>query len=224
MGTTEISAGLVLDRNALGNGTTATGFRRAIATLFRQSTPGVATPGRLGDDHFVVTGKANMSYDVSGGGGVLVRSAAQGAYLVGSHQTVNVTTDPTSGMNPRIDRIYLYQPDPGLDGSGTLPAAIIGVAVGIASPSPALPAIPPGALELRRKLISANAANTTDGAAFTDQAPVTGLNIGGNVPISLGGTGASTVIQALNNLGIFPQSTQPPVSAAGQVRVWIKTS
>ncbi|WP_100813008.1 hypothetical protein [Microbacterium lacus] len=219
MGTTEISAGLVLDRNSAGNGTPAVGFRRALAALFRQSSPGVATPGRLGEDHFVVTGKTNMSYDVTGGGVVLVRSSAQGAYLVGSYQTVNVTTDPTGGTNPRWDRIYVHQPDPGLDGPSTVPGAIIGVAVGTPAPSPELPALPAGALELRRKLVGASAVNTIDGAAFTDQAPVTGLNLGGALPIAFGGTAATSAIQALQNLGIYVQPTQP---AYADNRVWIK--
>lgn len=219
MGTTEISAGLVLDRNSSGDGTPSVGFRRAIATLFRQSTPGVAMPGRLGEDHFVVTGKPNMSYDVTGGGVVLVRSGSQGAYLVGWYQTVNVTTDPTGGTNPRLDRIYVHQPDPGVDGPSTLPNAIIGVAVGTPAPSPLLPDIPSGALELRRKLISASATNTLDGAAFTDQAPVTGLNLGGALPIPFGGTGATSAVQALQNLGIYVQAAQPPYA---ENRVWIK--
>jgi len=51
-----VPAGLVIDLNADELGTTATGFRRALATLFKQSTPGVAVPGRLGPASFVVTG------------------------------------------------------------------------------------------------------------------------------------------------------------------------
>jgi len=45
-------------------------------------------------------------------------------------------------------------------------------------------------------------------------------NLSGVVPLSKGGTGATTRVAALNALGIFPQSTDPGHSAG---RIWIKT-
>jgi hypothetical protein len=220
-----VPAGFVVDLNTETEGTTSIGIRRALATLFRQAAPGVAEPGRLADNHFVVAGSASgMEYTVTGGGVVLVRDSTNGAYLVGMPSTVTVDTDASSGVNPRIDRVYVRQPDPALDGAGVDVQFTIDVAIGEPAASPAVPAIPSGALELARKVIAAGATNTTSGAAFTNIAPVTGLNFGGNVPISLGGTGASTEIAALNNLGLYPQSSQPAVSPPGGVRIWFKTT
>lgn len=193
MGTVQINAGLAIDRNSSNLGTTAVGFRRAIAAFVQHLTPGNPAPGRFSDDHFVVTGKANMSYDVSGGAVILTR-ASQGAYIVPSHQTVNVTTDPTGGINPRIDRIYVHQPDPALDGAGVAVGAIIGVAVGAAAASPSLPSIPSGALELARVQVPASA-TATAGLTFTNVAPVTGISIGSKVTVrtKAGITSGSTV-------------------------------
>ena len=44
-----------------------------------------------------------MVYNVTGGGIVLVRSTANGAYLVGMPTSVVVTTDPADAVNPRIE-------------------------------------------------------------------------------------------------------------------------
>lgn len=222
-----VAAGLVVDLNTTNQGTTAQGFRRALAVLFRQTAPGVASPGRLGSDHFVVSGSASaMEYGVSGGGLVLVRSTANGAYLVGVPDAQTVPTDPADGVNPRIDRIYARQPDPLLDGSAVDVSFVIDVAVGAAAASPVLPALPAGALELGRKLIAAGAVNTQAGAAFTDPAPVTGLNVGvldasqipslpaskigtGLLPVERGGTGGGSRTAARTGLGITSGSAAP---------------
>lgn len=172
------AAGLVIDLNDSNDGTTALGFRVALANLFKQTAPGVATPGRLADDHFVVSGSASaMEYTVSGGGLVLVRSTSGGAYLVGLPSSVTVTTSASDGVNPRIDRIYALQPDPVFDGSGVEVDFVIDVVSGAPAASPVAPALPNGAYEIARKVIPAGAANTLAGAAFTNVAPVTGLAI-----------------------------------------------
>lgn len=228
-----VAAGLVVDLNSTSQGTTAQGFRRALAALFRQSAPGVASPGRLGTDHFVVSGSASaMEYKISGGGLVLVRTTTNGAYLVGVPDTQTVPTPPADGVNPRIDRIYARQPDPLLDGSAVAVSFVIDVAVGAAAASPVLPALPSGALELGRKLVAAGAVNTQSGAAFTDTAPVTGLNMGGLdvaqipslpasktgtgiFPVERGGTGGGTKTDARTGLG-FTSGTTAPSNANGQ--------
>lgn len=207
-----VAAGIVIDLNSGGQGTTAQGFRRALAVLFKQSAPGVAQPGRLGPDHFVVTGSPSaMEYKVTGGGLVLVRSTTNGAYLVGVPDTQTVPTDPADGVNPRYDRIYARQPDPLLDGAGVAVSFVIDVAKGTPAASPLLPSLPAGALELGRKLIAAGAVNTQSGAAFTDPAPLTGLNVSaGTLPVSSGGTGATSKAQARANLGFLSGTGVPP--------------
>lgn len=204
-----VTAGLAIDLNGDDEGTTAVGFRRALATLFRQTSPGVAAPGRLGADNFSVAGAADaMQYSVTGGGLVLVRSASNGAYLVGVPATVIVPTDPADGVNPRIDRIYAKQPDPMLDGSGVDVQLIIGVVCGAPAASPTVPDLPIGGYELARKVIAAGATNTQAGAGFTNIAPTTGLNLG------VGG------VQATREAAdIWVQDTQPAYAAD---RIWIK--
>lgn len=176
MGTTYINPALAIDRNDDLEGTTALAIRRVLATLFQQSAPGVAVPGRLAADHFAVTGRATMGYNVTGGGGVLTRPT-QGVYFVASHETIIVTTDAASGVNPRIDRIYLHQYDPVIDGGAVDVRAHVAVAVGTPNAIPALPNIPAGALELARVTIPAGATRTDD-LTFTNIAPVTGLSVG----------------------------------------------
>lgn len=209
MPTVTVTAGLAIDLNNENEGTTSVGFRRALAVLFRQTSPGVAAPGRLGADNFSVAGAAAaMQYTVTGGGLVLVRSASNGAYLIGMPATVTVPTDPSDGVNPRIDRIYAKQPDPPLDGSAVDTQFIIGVVCGAPAASPTVPDLPLGGYELARKLIAAGATNTQAGAAFTNIAPTTGLNLG------VGG------VQATREAAdMFAQDTQP---AYADNRIWVK--
>lgn len=196
MAIVKVPAAVGIDVNEDGEGTTSLGLRRMLAVLFKQAAPGVAQVGRLGNDHFVVTGAPSaMEYRVSAGGLVLSRSASGGVYPVGIPDGVVVATDPASGVNPRVDRIYALQPDPGLDGAAVDTEFIIGVAVGAPAASPLVPALPPGALELARKVVAAGATNTQAGAPFTNLAPVTGLNTPkpapttGTVPLKAGYAG-----------------------------------
>lgn len=211
-----IPTGLAINAANAAERTSAQGMRRVLSLLFKQSAPMVPVPGRLGTEHLVVSARADMKYDISAGGAVTTRPS-QGAYVVGSVSPVTVDTDAASGTNPRIDRIYIVQPDPELSESGV---ARIGVVCGAPAASPTLPALPPGALELARKVIGPTATRTNEGAAFTDQAPVTGLSIGGVLGINSGGTGATTPAAALEALGIYirPESNPPPYA---DNRVWI---
>jgi hypothetical protein len=197
-----VTAGLAIDLNSDGDGTTSIGFRRALAVLFKQSAPGVATPGRMGNDHFAVSGApAAMAYSVSGGGLVLVRTASGGAYLVGMPSSVTVETQPADGVNPRIDRIYAKQPDPPIDGAAVETEFIIDVVSGVPAASPLPPALPAGAIELARKEIAAGATNTQAGKPFTDIAPISGLNVG-LITVAQGGTGATNPGDARIALGV----------------------
>lgn len=197
-----VTAGLAIDLNDEGDGTTSIGMRRALAVLFKQQSPGVATPGRLGADHFVVSGApAAMEYSVSGGGLVLVRTASGGAYLIGMPSSVSFETEPADGVNPRIDRIYAKQPDPPIDGAAVPTEFIIDVVSGDPAASPLPPALPAGAFELARKEIGAGATNTQAGKAFTNIAPISGLNIG-LITVAQGGTGATSPADARVALGV----------------------
>ena len=211
-------------------GTPAIGIRLAIAVLLKQSAPGVAVPGRLGTDHFVVTGSPSaMEYGVSGGGLVIVRpNNANGAYLVGLPLGVTVSTDPSDGVNPRIDVIYALQPDPAIDGPEVDPDFIVDVAQGAPAATPEEPTLPAGAYKLAQKVIAPGATNTSTGAAFTNVAPVTGLNAQalenldagiittGVFPISRGGNGASNKSAARTALGFLSGNGAPP-SGLGDV-------
>lgn len=171
-------AGFVIPLNTADEGTTAIGIRRAMAVLLKQASPGVASPGRLGADHLAVSGSgSSMAYTVSGGGLVVVRDGDMGAYIVGLPETVTVPTTASDGVNPRIDRIYAHQPDPDMDGAGVDVDFVIDVAHGSPAATPVAPTIPVGAIELARKVIAPGATNTATGAAFTNIAPVTGLNV-----------------------------------------------
>lgn len=224
-----VPAGFVIDVNdaAPAEGTTAIGIRRALAVLLKQSSPGVATPGRLGLDHLAVTGSPTaMEYNVSGGGLVLVRTGAGGAYIVGLPSGVVVPTAPSDGVNPRIDTIYALQPDPALDGASVDVNFIVDRVVGSPAATPIAPPAPAGALVLARKLIAPGATNTAAGAPFTDIAPTTGLNTqtienlpasiitSGVFPIARGGTGASSKGTARTNLG-FLTGTSTPANSLG---------
>lgn len=169
-----IPTGLAIHSSVDAERATPLGFRRIQALLFRQSAPMVPIPGRLGPEHLVVKLRADMKYDISAGAAMTIHGATNGAYIVGSISDVTIDTDAVNGTNPRYDRIYIVQPDPQLSESGV---ARIGVVCGTAAASPTLPSLPPGALELGRKLVGATATGTNQGAALTNVPIVTGLNV-----------------------------------------------
>ena len=220
-------AGFVIDVNDADpvEGTTAIGIRRALATLLKQTSPGVAQQGRLGADNFAVTGSPSaMEYNVSGGGLVLVRVATGGAYIVGMPSGVVVPTTPSDGVNPRIDSIYALQPDPAIDGSSVDVEFVVDVAQGAPAATPEEPTLPAGAYELSRKKIAPGATNTSTGDPFSNVAAVTGLNAQalenldagiittGVFPISRGGTGANSKSAARTALGFLSGNGTPPSS------------
>ena len=169
-------AGTWIPRNDDDQGTNQVGARRADALLFKQASPGVAQQGRMGADHLVVSGTSTWGYQVGPGGLVMVRQATGGVYRGNLPTAVIVPTTPGSGVNPRIDRIYVKQPDPALDGPGVDVGLIVDVAVGTPASAPLPPALPAGAVELRRALVPAGAGNTST-ALFSNELTVTGLNV-----------------------------------------------
>lgn len=172
-----IPTGLAVNTSVPGDRTTASGFRKILAALFAQSAAGVPVPGIIELAGLtpldVVPHATLMKYTVLAGFAVTTRTS-QGAYVVGHILDTELTVPAGDGSNPRIDRIFIVQPDAELAESGV---ARIDVAVGTPGASPALPAIPTGALELKRKLVPSGAANTTTGTAMTNKAVYTGLSI-----------------------------------------------
>lgn len=169
----EIPTGLAIDSDTPAERTTPRGMRLALAGLLAQASPGVPVGGRLrapsdgGGEPLQVAGTGAMQYTVNAGV-VAIPRTGQGVYLVANPTEATIDTDPADGANPRIDRIYIAQPDPELTDDGV---ARVGVVVGTPGASPALPDLPDGAYELARKVIAAGATTTAAGAAFTNVAP-----------------------------------------------------
>lgn len=171
-----ILTGIAINSNVPGERTPPISFRLVMASLLQQTAAGAPVPGILPSPGtpLAVAGAASMQYVVSAGYAVTTR-AGKGAYILGTPTSVTVPTTPAHSTLPRIDRIYIVQPDPELSESGV---ARIDVVQGTPASSPTVPALPAGALELARKTIAAGATNTSGGAAFTNIAAKTGLNIG----------------------------------------------
>lgn len=173
-----IETGLAINTATAVDRTTAGGMRRVLASLFAQSAVGQPTPGIIAINGLtpldVTTDGTDMTYHVAAGYAVTSRTG-QGAYIVGDVDAVDITgVSVGDGSNPRIDRIYIVQPDPELTETGV---ARIDVVEGTPGASPALPALPTGALELARKLVPSGASNTDTGTALTDKATTTSLNV-----------------------------------------------
>lgn len=165
--------GLFVARDAGGNGTTPKGARTALAGLLAKNADGTVKVGVLADGQGpVVTGAAGMSYSVRKHVAVTKASEANGPVLVPNDGTVSVSTDPAPGSNSRIDVVYVWQRlVSGDGGSETTVAPVIDVAKGAASATPAVPAIPTGALELARATVPSGT-TATSGLTFT-QGPTT---------------------------------------------------
>jgi hypothetical protein len=173
---TTIPTGLAINTAVSGDRTTAAGFRKVFSALFRQTAQGVPVAGILdgpGSPLNVGVNAGAMSYHVNAGFAVTTRSSG-GAYLVGTDTALDITTSVGDATNPRIDLIYIVQPDPELSESGQ---ARIDVQIGTASASPVSPtaSLPAGALVLAQKTVPAGASNTSTGAALTNFATKTKL-------------------------------------------------
>lgn len=173
----EILTGLAINSPVEADRTPPISFRQILAQLLQQTAAGTPVVGILPapGTPLAVQGHATlMQYTVKAGWAVTTR-AGKGAYIVGTITDVVVPTAAAHATLPRIDRIYIVQPDPELSESGK---ARIDVVNGTPASTPTVPALPTGALELSRKTIAAGATNTNAGAAFSNQAALTGLNIG----------------------------------------------
>lgn len=129
----------------------------------------------------IVSGKANMSYDVRAFAAVLSRGATAGAVLLTNDGTYNVATTAAPGSNSRYDVVYLWQREYSLDGTDSNP--VIGVVQGTAAASPTVPSLAayPGAIELARILVPSGVTATNSGTTITQTAPFTTAD-GGILP------------------------------------------
>lgn len=121
----------------------------------------------------IVSGKANMSYDVAAFTAALTRGASSGAVLLANDGVVNVVTTAAPGSNSRYDVVYVWQREYSLDGTDSNP--VIGVVQGTAAASPSVPSLSafPGAIELARILVPAGVTATNSGTTITQTAPFT---------------------------------------------------
>jgi hypothetical protein len=153
---------------------------KASATTIRAGLfwPGTAT---------IVSGKANMSYDVAAFAGVTQRSASAGAVFGGNDGTLNVATDVTGaaltapGSNSRYHLVFWWQREFSLDGTDSNP--VISVLQGTAAASPTVPSLAsyPGAIELARILVPAGVTATNTGTTITQTGQFTAM-AGGVIP------------------------------------------
>lgn len=130
----------------------------------------------------IVTGAANMSYNVAAFTCATTRGAAAGSVWLTNDGTVNVVTTAAPGSNSRIDIVYIWPKEFSLDGGESNP--VIGVVQGTAAASPVAPSLAafPGAIELARITVAAGATATNGaGVTITQTAPFTTVQ-GGVLP------------------------------------------
>lgn len=126
----------------------------------------------------LVSGKANMSYDVAPFEAAICRGRTKGTSYPSNDAVVNVTTTAAPGSNSRIDIIYFQQQEVSEGDDAT--EAVVGVVQGTAASSPTAPTLPDGAIELARAVVGAGITATTD-ATITQTASFT-APLGSPVP------------------------------------------
>lgn len=176
---------LFVTRDASSNGTTPKGARHALGGLLLQAGDALlnARKGVLMDaGGDVVSGKADMSFDVRAAAFVGQSSTAQGPWLGVNDAVVNVTTDPAPGTNSRYDivcvRQHLVAGDGGVDTDVILEFF---VEQGVVAASPSVPATPAGAIKLAEALITSGMVATN--TATITQAHDWTVSRGGVLPI-----------------------------------------
>ncbi len=159
--------------NAVGT-VTPLDHKMAQLGLIVKTAANTIRPGLFWDGNAtVVSGKANMSYDVRALAAVLSRSATAGAVLLTNDAVFNVVTTAAPGSNSRYDVVYLWQREFSIDGTDSNP--VIGVVQGTAAASPTVPSLAafPGAISLAQILVPAGVTATNSGTTITQTAPFT---------------------------------------------------
>lgn len=126
----------------------------------------------------IVSGAANMSYNVAAYTIATSRGATSGTVLGGNDGTFNVVTGAAPGSNSRIDVVYHWQREFSIDGVDSNP--VIGVVQGTAAASPTVPSLAafPGAVALAQILVPTGVTATNTGTTFTHVAPFTAASGG----------------------------------------------
>lgn len=169
-----INRGLFVKQNG-DEGTTPIDARRALAGLFAENAPGAPRTGLLEPaTTSVVTGTANMSYNVSAFQAVVQRAATEGVYLFSGTGVTNVPTTAAPGTDKRYDLIWIKQND--IEKSDVLGgvvdnSAIVGVVQGSVAAAPAKPyvGVPDGAYVIAEALVSAGSTATNQGTVTISQ-------------------------------------------------------
>jgi len=130
----------------------------------------------------IVSGKANMSYDVRALTAVLSRGATAGAVELSNDSVYNVATAAAPGSNSRYDVVYIWQREYSIDGTDSNP--VIGVVQGTAAASPTVPSLAafPGAIQLATILVPAGVTATNSGTTINQTASFTTVADGVVVP------------------------------------------
>lgn len=126
----------------------------------------------------IVSGKANMSYDVAAYTCATSRGATSGTVFGGNDGTFNVVTTAAPGSNSRYDVVYHWHREYSLDGTDSNP--VIGVIQGTAAASPTIPSLSafPGAIALATILVPAGVTATNTGTTIAQVAPFTAVDGG----------------------------------------------
>lgn len=160
---------------------TPTDHKGAQAGQVVKASGNLIRPGLFwGGSATIISGKANMSYDVAAYTCVTTRGATSGAVFGGNDGVLNVPTTAAPGSNSRIDIIYHWHREFSLDGVNSTP--VIDVVQGTAAAVPVAPSLAafPGAIEIGRATVGAGITATTS-ATITQTAPFTAM-AGGVIP------------------------------------------
>lgn len=174
-----VSRGLWVPLNTGNVGTTPVEGRRADAGLFVEDGPGIPRSGLLYAPTLVVTGTGTMDYAIAPCKPVKHRTIDEGVYRWSIDGVTTVPTIAAPGANSRIDIIWTKQNDHSKGDPDNL--AYVGVSQGVAAPVPGAPAIPDGALELARAVVSSTNTSTAQ-ASITQTYRHTALR-GNPVPV-----------------------------------------
>ncbi|UDL14626.1 minor tail protein [Arthrobacter phage KeAlii] len=157
-------------RNVGSVGTTPIEGRLALAGLVFENSPGNPRSGLLDQRATtVVSGTANMSYDVAPCTPVISRAAGEGVYVFTLTGTSNVPTTAAPATGSRYDLIYVKQND--VDKGDPDNNAIVSVLQGTAAASPTKPyaSLPDGAYVLAEALVQSGATATNTASVTITQ-------------------------------------------------------
>lgn len=154
-----INRGLWVPINTGNVGTTDLEARLADAALFESNNGADARSGILNPSTpTLVTGTANMTYNLAACNPVITRAANEGVYRFSGTGVTNVATTAAPTANSRIDIIWVKQNDQSKGDANNL--AAVGVAQGAVAASPVAPSIPAGAMEVARATVGPNITGT----------------------------------------------------------------